>query len=79
VEAKMKSISIVLLMSVIRLLIQGMELLNKIPENDYREVVLSSQKRKDCIKGIVDNAQRGNIFMVLFFTRELLEAVRQES
>jgi nitrogen regulatory protein PII len=75
----MKSISIVLLMSVIRLLIQGMELLNKIPENDYREVVLSSQKRKDCIKGIVDNAQRGNIFMVLFFTRELLEAVRQES
>jgi nitrogen regulatory protein PII len=75
----MKSNSIVLLMSVIRLLIQGMELLNKIPENDYREVVLSSQKRKDCIKGIVDNAQRGNIFMVLFFTRELLEAVRQES
>jgi hypothetical protein len=77
----MKSIDIqskIMLRSVVRHLVQSMELLNQISEEDYRKIVLAAQKKKDCIKGILDNAGRGNIFMMLFFIRELIESVLNE-
>lgn len=67
--------SIILLKTVIRLLVQALEVLNKIPENDYREVVLLSQKETKYIKGVKDNIERGNLFMTIFFLREILESV----
>lgn len=66
----------VLLRAVIRRLIEAMELLNRISEEDYRKIVLTAQKKKDCLKGITDNANpRANIFMVIFFLRELCESL----
>jgi hypothetical protein len=77
----MKTIDIqskIMLRSVIRHLVQSMELLNQISEEDYRKIVLAAQKKKDCQKGITDNAGRGNIFMMLFFIRELVESLLNE-
>ena len=67
--------SIILVRSVIRKLIEAMELLNTIPEDDFRILVNSVRLDKANCKGILDNAGRGNIFMVLFFLREALERV----
>ena len=67
--------SVILLKTAIRLLVQALEILNKIPENDYREIVLLSQKEAKYIKGVTDNITRGNLFMTIFFLREILESV----
>ena len=67
--------SIILLKTVIRLMVQALEILNKIPENDYREIVIFSQKETKYIKGVTDNITRGNLFMTIFFLREILESV----
>ena len=64
--------------SVIRLLIQAMELLNKIPEEDFKELVISFGKDNDNCKGVRDNLERGNVFMILFFLREALEKALNE-
>jgi hypothetical protein len=78
----MKAIDIqskIMLRSVIRHLIQSMELLNQISEEDYRIIVLAAQKKAKCLKGITDNANpRANIFMMLFFIRELIESLLNE-
>ena len=68
----------ILLHSVIRLLVQALELLNKIPEKDFREFVMTAKTRKGNIKGVLDNAGRGNVFMMIFFIRELIESVLNE-
>ena len=74
----MNTQSKILLNSVIRQLIIALELLNKMPENDFRELVKTAKTKKPDIKGILDNAGRGNIFMMLFFTRELIESILNE-
>jgi hypothetical protein len=77
-EAKMKDINIqskIALQSMNRLLVQYLELANKIPEEDWKKIVLASQKQSQSIKGVTDNIQRGNLFMVLFFVRELIETL----
>ena len=77
-EATMKKIDInsqVLLISMSRFLVQFMELANRIPEEDYKTVVLTAQKLPHPAKGILDNVPRGNIFMMGFFLRELIEAI----
>jgi hypothetical protein len=56
-------------------MVQALEILNKIPENDYREIVIFSQKETKYIKGVTDNITRGNLFMTIFFLREMLESV----
>lgn len=63
----------ILLRSVIRLLVQSLEILNKIDEKDYAEIVKKVKAQKNNIKGILDNAGRGNLFMMIFFIRELIE------
>ena len=68
----------ILLRSVIRLLVQALELLNKIPEDDFRELVKKARTKKTQIKGVLDNAGRGNPFMMIFFIRELLEGILNE-
>ena len=68
----------ILLRSVIRLLVQAMELLNKIEEKDYIEIVKKTRTQKQNIKGVLDNAGRGNSFMMIFFIRELIESVLNE-
>ena len=68
----------ILLRSVIRQLVIALELLNKIPENDFRELVKTAKTKKSDIKGILDNVGRGNIFMIIFFIRELIESVLDE-
>ncbi len=66
------------LRSVIRLLVQSLELLNKIDEKDYSEIVKKAKVQKSNIKGILDNAGRGNIFMMIFFIKELIEHILNE-
>ena len=68
----------ILLRSVIRQLVIALELLNKMPENDFRELVKVAKAKKSDLKGIVDNAERGNIFMIIFFIRELIESILNE-
>ena len=68
----------ILLRSVIRQLVVGLELLNKMPEDDFRELVKTAKTKKSNIKGILDNAGRGNIFMMIFFIRELIESILNE-
>jgi hypothetical protein len=67
-----------LLRSVIRQLVIALELLNKMSEDDFRELVKTAKTKKSDIKGILDNAGRGNIFMMLFFIRELIESISNE-
>ncbi len=55
------------------------ELLNKIDEKDYSEIVKKAKVQKGNIKGVLDNAGRGNIFMMIFFIREILEHIVNES
>ena len=68
----------ILLRSVIRQLVIALELLNKMPENDFRELVKTAKTKKSVIKGILDNAGRGNVFMIMFFIRELIESSLNE-
>lgn len=68
----------ILLRSVIRQLVIGLELLNKMPEDDFRELVKAAKTKKSDIKGILDNAGRGNIFMMMFFIREMIESILNE-
>ena len=58
-----------------RLIMDYLEVCNSISENDFRVVVLASQKKKKYLKNIHDNVERGNLFMMLFFIRELIEAI----
>ena len=68
----------ILLRSVIRQLVIALEFLNKMPEDDFRELVQVTKNKKTQIKGILDNAGRGNIFMMMFFIRELIESILNE-
>ena len=68
----------ILLRSVIRQLVIALELLNKLPEDDFRELVKTARAKRSQIKGILDNAGRGNIFMMIFFIRELIENILNE-
>ena len=61
-----------------RKLMDYMELANAIPEKDFKTAVKKAQKNKKCIKGIIDNAERGNLFMIAFFLRELVQSVTDE-
>jgi len=61
-----------------QLLIQYLEVANTIPENDWKQIVLVSQKKKTHLKKILENTERGNLFMILFFVRELIEALLNE-
>ena len=70
--------SVILLRSMIRLLVQYLKLANKIDEDVFREIILQTQKHKHFIKSVMDNAERGNIFMMIFFIRELIESIVNE-
>ena len=63
------------LSSINRLLVQCMEIANKIEDKDFLTISLHAQKRKGHLKNIKDNVDRGNVFMMLFFIRELLETL----
>jgi hypothetical protein len=65
----------ILLRSIIRHLVQSLELLNTIDEKDYAEIVKKAKLQKNNVKGVLDNAGRGNIFMMIFFIRELIENI----
>jgi hypothetical protein len=56
----------------------ALEFLNKMPEDDFRELVRIAETKRSNLKGILDNAGRGNIFMMIFFIRELIESVVNE-
>jgi hypothetical protein len=51
------------------------ELANRIPDGDFRVIVHAAQKQKKYLKNISENAERANLFLLLFWTRELIEAV----
>jgi hypothetical protein len=51
----------VLLISMSRFLVQFMELANKIPEEDYKKIVMVAQKLEKPKKGVKDNVERGNL------------------
>jgi hypothetical protein len=61
--------------SVIRHMVQAMEILNEIPEEDYVEFVAFARREFVYMKGVNDNIERGNLFMAIFFLREILESV----
>ena len=80
-ESQMKDINVKTRMNLRKmnqLLIQYLEVANTIPENDWKQIVLVSQKKKSHLKKILENTERGNLFMILFFVRELIEALLNE-
>jgi hypothetical protein len=80
-ESDMKTIHInskMLLRSMVRRVVEYLELANQIPEEDFRKIVVFSQKQKKYLKNINDNVERGNLFMMLFFIRELIESILNE-
>ena len=61
-----------------KLIMDYLEVCNSISEKDFRVIVLACQKQKKYLKNIHDNVERGNLFMMLFFIRELIEAIQAE-
>jgi hypothetical protein len=77
----MKNVDIrskVLLITMSRFLVQFMEVANKIPDEDYKIIVLTAQKMVTSKKGVRDNLERGNLFMMGFFLREMIESILHE-
>jgi hypothetical protein len=75
-DTQLRKLSIdakIALRSIIRLLVQSLELLNKISEEEYRLLIPRVRNQKQNVKGVLDNIARGNLFMTLFFVREILE------
>ena len=68
----------VLLKSASGLLVQYLEVMNKIEEKDFLEIVKKAATRKKHLKNIHDNVDRGNPFMMVFFVRELIENILNE-
>ena len=52
-----------------------LDIANQIPDDDFRIIVQTAQQHKKYIHNIQENAERGNIFLLLFWTRELIEYV----
>ena len=77
----MKDINIKTKMSLMKmnqLIINYLEIANSIPEDDWKKIILVSQKKKTHLKKILENTERGNLFMILFFVRELIESLLNE-
>ena len=68
----------VLSITMSRFLVQFMEVANKIPEDDYKKIVQIAQKLEKPKKGVRDNLERGNLFMMGFFLKEMIEALLHE-
>lgn len=74
-ESGMKIQTKLLLRSMIRLLVQYLELANTIDEEEFRKLPSLVKSQKNNLKGVFDNSGRGNIFMMVFFLREILEGI----
>jgi hypothetical protein len=69
----MKDVSInskVLLISMSRFLVQFMEVANKIPEEDYKKMVMIAQKLEKPKKGVKDNLERKPVYDGLLPSRD---------
>lgn len=80
-ESQMKDINVKTRMNLRKmnqLLVQYLEIANTIPEDDWKKIVLVSQKKRGHLRKIIENSERGNLFMILFFVRELIEALLNE-
>ena len=67
-----------LLHSMIRLLVQYLEVADRIPDDDFKEIVQRAQNNKRYTKNVMDNLERGNLFMTVFFLRELIESITHD-
>ena len=54
------------------------ELMDKIPDEDFKEISMMVRKREKHIKSIQDSIANGNLFMCGFFLKELLESLTHE-
>ena len=68
----------VLFIQMSRFLVQFMELANRTSEENYKTIVLTAQKMDKSKKGVKDNLERGNLFMMGFFLREMIEAILRD-
>jgi len=62
----------------IRLLVQYLEVADRIPDDDFKEIVQRAQNNKRYVKNVMDNLERGNLFMTVFFLRELIESITHD-
>ena len=60
------------------LIIQFLDISNKIETEEWIELIRSIQKEKEKLKRIENLARLGNIFVMLFFLQEILEVVVKE-
>jgi hypothetical protein len=68
----------ILLRSMIRKLVEYLEIANNIPDDDFRKIVACTQKREKLLKNVRDHVERGNLFLILFWVRELIEDLVNE-
>jgi len=70
--------SIILLRSAARQITQYLEIVEKVPDEDFKEISMMVRKREKHIKSIQDAIGNGNLFMCGFFLKELLESLTHE-
>ena len=63
----------ILLRSLIRKLVEYLDIANRIPDDDFRKIVACTQKSEKLLKNVRDNVEQGNLFLILFWVRELIE------
>jgi hypothetical protein len=63
----------ILLRSMIGKLVANLEIANKIPDEDFINIVHATQKREKILKNVRDNVERGNLILILFWVTELIE------
>jgi len=59
-------------------LLQSLEVLNKIDDDNYRELVMKCRTKKQSLKRICENAERGSPFLTIFFLLEMLSEIADE-
>jgi Na+-transporting NADH:ubiquinone oxidoreductase subunit NqrD len=70
--------STILLRSIARQLVVAIELADKIPDEDFKEIVMAMKKHEKHIKSVSDAMGYGNLFMTLYFLRELVDSLTHE-
>jgi hypothetical protein len=74
----MEITSTILLRSISRQLVVAIELADKIPDEDFKEMVILMKQREKQIKSVVDSLGYKNLFMTLYFLRELVDSMTHE-
>ena len=70
--------SIMLLKSACHYILMSLEVLNMLSDDEFRELIVKCRAKPKQLRHIGINAERGGIWLSLFFTLELLDEIADE-